>query len=115
MLCTAVTRFRERCQHAPASCTAGSGSLLSLCWLSGRGGFKPDGEFIRAKVSPGRLLPGWAGRAPLSHSSAFLGWETDCQLLLYATLARRFQIPPRGGSAIGVGDINPTQVSFLRG
>lgn len=58
------------------------------------------------------------GRAPFSYSSAFLCWEMDCQLLLSATLARRvahrFQIPPRGGSAIGVGDINPTQVSFLR-
>lgn len=118
MLCMAVACFRECCQHAPVSRTAGSGSLLSLCWLSGRGGFKPDREFIRAKVSPGWLLSGREGRAPFSYSSAFLRWEMDCQLLLSATLARRvahrFQIPPRGGSAIGVGDINPTQVSFLR-
>ena len=87
----------------------------SLCWLSGRGGFKPDREFIRAKVSPGRLLPGRGGQGSLFLLLRFpaLG-DCDCQLLLYSTLACRFQIPPRGGSAIGVGDINPTQVSFLR-
>lgn len=58
VLCMAVACFRECCQHAPVSRTAGSGSLLSLCWLSGRGGFKPDREFIRAKVSPGCLAGG---------------------------------------------------------
>lgn len=83
----AIARFRQRCQHAPASRTASSGSLHSLCWLPGRGGFKPDGEFVRAKVSPGRLLLGREGRAPFSYSSTFLLWETDCQLLLYTTLA----------------------------
>ena len=83
------SRQSQRCCARPSPASVSAASMpppparpalapSSLCWLSGRGGFKPDREFIRAKVSPGRLLPGREGRAPFSYSSAFLPWELSC-------------------------------------
>lgn len=86
MLCMAVDCFRECCQHVPTSRTAAPApSSLSGC--QGEEALKPDREFIRAKVSPGRPLPGREGRVPFSYSSTFLRWEMNHQLPLYARVA----------------------------
>lgn len=112
VLCMAVACFRECCQHAPTSrTTARVPSSLSGC----------QGEEVLSltKNSSGQRSPlavcclaGGQGSLFLLLCFPALGDEPPAPAPRYTS--PRFQIPPRGGSAIGVGDINPTQVSFLR-
>lgn len=103
--CMAVPCFCECCQPSMSPLPHGhAGSLLAA----------RERRSSTSRIHQSRSLPQPGGRA--AGGTALVSHSCSSQLPAPALLSTNLPLPAPtpGGSAIVVGDLNPTQVSFLR-